>query len=156
MPYIGPYEIDTLTDKGPDHFIATFHPVKREDNGEMNDVTPQLFANAIKDTLITEEPMDLNYIRTQRCDPAVRDTLATLVKYAIGVKEFDYFGRLLADSVNNASKEADTLKWGHEQDQHTITDTHMYLLEQKALKESTPSVSVEESTATSTEVPVEA
>ena len=129
MSYIGPYEIDTLTDKTDDYFVASFKPVKRQDTGAEVDVPPMLFSSAIKDNLITEEPMDLTFIRSQIATPAVAEMLATLVKYAVSLEDMQFVVKTLNDSLGHSIKEADKNKWGNYEQQRTIAEIHLYLME---------------------------
>ena len=107
---------------------VSFKPIKDKD-GEKIDVEPIVFSDLILDELKTKEPMDLNYIRKVRCTPAVKEILAILLKYNIGLKdEIEVVLKKVADSLDNNYKHADRKVWGKTEFDRTMLDIHKIII----------------------------
>jgi len=100
-----------------------------EKDGEKIDVESQVFSDLILDELKTKEPMDLNYIRKVRCTPPVKEILAILLKYNIGLKdEIEVVLKQVASSLDNNYLHADRKMWGKTEFDRTMLDVHKIII----------------------------
>jgi hypothetical protein len=95
-----------------------------EKDGEKTEVAPMIVSDLVLDELKTQEPMDLNFIRKVRCEPAVKEILAVLLKYNIQLDdEVNVVMKQTIDSLNNSRENATNKLFDKQSYELTMLDT---------------------------------